>query len=191
MEPQLTQKKRNRLPKKEPPLPDARPAGTRCLHLALPDARQFFTEAENLLVLIEFARTFRAEVSLVELEEPSQVHDLDTLVAMLCAGTPTAPLPNHKLVEVKIKGDLASLQQRGRRERAAEVTSYARSALAERGRCSSAELQAKFPDLAKAVLSNILNRTVQRLRRENFDVVREAAGVYRLVPPAQKPAIAS
>ena len=167
---------------KEPLPPQTIPIGTRALHLALPDGRHYLTSQQHLGVLIEFARTFKAEISVVEMEEETLIYDLDALVAMICAATTTMSLPQHKLIEMKVKNPVNGIEVRSRREQLAEVSGYVNNALIERGICSIHELLDKFREIEKPVLSNVLNRVVQRMRRQHYALVRVSVGVFRVVP---------
>ena len=55
----------------------------KCLMLKTRDNRKYFTHEKNYDYLIEFSRTFGAEVSVVEVEE-AEVLDLEELAPAIC-----------------------------------------------------------------------------------------------------------
>lgn len=56
----------------------------KCLLVKTKDNRKFLTQQKNLPFLTEFAKTFRAEIYLVEMLEGKVISELKTLAANLC-----------------------------------------------------------------------------------------------------------
>ena len=55
----------------------------KCLLLETKDKRKFFTHEKNFLQLIEFSRTFNAEISVVKMEQ-TELLDLKDLAPAIC-----------------------------------------------------------------------------------------------------------
>jgi hypothetical protein len=64
------------------------------------DRRKFFTHEKNFPMLIDFAKTFNAEISVVKLEE-GQILDLAELAPALCDAGYRRPRSSYQLIETK------------------------------------------------------------------------------------------
>ncbi len=72
----------------------------RCLMIRTNDKRKFFTKEENFPQLIEFSKTFKAEISLVKAEN-AQILDLAELAPALCSPV-SSRTPQYELIEIKL-----------------------------------------------------------------------------------------
>lgn len=56
----------------------------KCLLIKTKDNRKFLTHEKNLQSLIEYAKTFKSEIELVEIEKGTKVLELKGLTVALC-----------------------------------------------------------------------------------------------------------
>lgn len=134
---------------------------------------------ENLGCLIEFARTFRAEIAVIELKERSEIHSLESLVKSICSGDKHSVIPEHTIVEIKIKGDI-STKKRNHREQTAEIHKEIRTIFETQGKISLSDLKEKFKEIDKTVLNNCLTRAIQKLQVEGVQIVKIKPGHFEM-----------
>ena len=72
-----------------------------CLMIETADRRKFFTHEKNFPMLIDFAKTFNAEISVVKLEE-GQVLELAELAPALCDAGYRRPRSSYQIIETKM-----------------------------------------------------------------------------------------
>src|SRR5262252_7159655 len=65
------------------------------------DRRKFFTHEKNFPQLIEFSKTFKAEISVVRVDE-ADILDLSALAPAICDANYAAKKTSYELVEVKL-----------------------------------------------------------------------------------------
>lgn len=74
----------------------------KCLMIETKDNRKFFTQEENLPELIEFSKTFGAEISVVKMNDEPEVLDLIDLATAMCSMTKTKVKPEFEILETKV-----------------------------------------------------------------------------------------
>jgi hypothetical protein len=161
--------------KKEPIIIDV---GSKALMITMPDSSCYLTQSENLSCLIEFARTFKAEISVIELKEKCEIHSLDSLIQTICSGDKHHMTPEHTIIEIKIKGDLQSVKKRSHREQTAEIHKVARQIVETQKKISIADLKEKFPNIDKTILNNCLTRAIQKLQVEGVQIIKIKPGIF-------------
>lgn len=161
--------------------PKEKKFATKCLLVKTPDQRCFFTEEKNFPVLIEFGRTFDAEISVVSLNAEVEVLDLDDLAKSIC-GTDPKDHPEYNVVEVKLAAPIKKTLE----TRAAKVTQgktiadYIRQELTAGREMSIAHLEAKFPEVNKPCLSNYFTRTRREMTSQGHRLTRDKQGVWKI-----------
>lgn len=157
---------------------------SKCLLLKTPDNRCFFTEEKHFPLLVEFGRTFDAEISVVKTQEQVEVLELDDLAKSICNQKITEPTP-YDVIEIKLAAGPVkkSLSDRyDKIKKAHELNEVIRAEFLSGKSVSIADLEAKFPDLTKPSLSNHFTRVRRELQTQGYTLVREKVGQYRLIP---------
>lgn len=177
--------------KKETKMPVAVVAGTKCLLIKLTNGHSHLTGTENLGCLIEFARAYKVEILAVALKEDGLCHTLDSLIQVIAAGT-FVPLPNgnmvpeHEVIETKIKGNIELVIEKSKREVIAEIHKAIREIFATTGKVSVDDVAARFPQVNRVTVANCLNRAVQKMQKEGIKIERAAPGAYVTPAPVEE-----
>lgn len=146
--------------------------------------KQFFTYMKNLNLLIEFAKTFKAKISVVEVETEN-VSSFEEIAAKFCDQNPTVPV-SFTLVEVvypKNKENESSKTRAKMLEDAKLIRSFIKDELMGSGTVSMKELKTKFKSLSvtDACLSNHMTNVRNELAKNNIKVNKAARGVWSKV----------
>ena len=151
----------------------------KCLLIQTKDKRKFFTHEKNLVQLIEFSKTFGAEISMVKLEE-GPVLELKELAPAICDPTYKKIKSQYSIIETKINTDVKS------RENiltiASKVKKYISEQFKSRNTVSLKELKKKFQkeNLTNAALCNHIRRVKQDFEKEGIKFIKIGAGEYRI-----------
>lgn len=164
-------------PKKEKP----KKLATKCLLLKTPDNRCFFTEEKHFPCLIEFGRTFDADISVVKTKEQVEVLDLTDLAKAICNPEATNP-PEYEVVETKMAAPQKKSNQSrvARAERGREVLAFASARVLSGAEISVTDLVSKFPDVAKTRLVQHFTRARRDLAAKGHTLKRTKPGTYQL-----------
>ena len=152
----------------------------KCLLIQTKDKRKFFTHEKNYVQLIEFSKTFNAEVSIVKLEQ-GVVLELEQLAPAICDPSYKKSNAQYKLIETKL-----ATEGRTRPEIlkiASKVKKYVSDEFHKRNSVSLKELKKRFKKhkLTDAALCNHVRRVKQELEKEGFQFEKIGAGTYRVV----------
>lgn len=148
-----------------------------CLLLKTPDNRMFFTHENNLPLIIEFGRTFGAEISLVKAKE-APVLELEELARLICAPTESKEGTEYTVLEVKLSPDEKIVANKN--EDALKAGEYAKTELLQGRKITLKDLASKFPE-AKPKMSELLGKVRRELSKDGYRIVKEAPGQYRLL----------
>ncbi len=85
---------------------------TQCLMIKTQDRREFFTHEKNLIQLVEFSKTFGAEISVVKVDDSAaSILDLRDLVPQFCDQTCKPEKTAYEVLEIKLQGVKCKRQQ--------------------------------------------------------------------------------
>ena len=149
------------------------------------DNRHFFTYQKNFPQLIEFSKTFGAEISVVKVKE-AEVLYLDELAPAFCDAS-YCHKPDYDLIEVKIAefkkiGPKAPKSKRTRTlEVAAQVRSHVLQEFLSGNVVSLHRVLKKFKTLNLSTVCNHIRTVKQQLDGEGYEIKKIGAGKYQCV----------
>lgn len=157
---------------------------SRCLLIKAKDGKQFLTPEKNLPSLIEFAKTFGAEIHLVQPTQGQSLLDLKALTAALCDPQYNIE-PSYKNVE-----KILPKSKKNRKDMLADadvIRNYIKSRLATGEAIGLKDLKVKYEseDLTDACLCNHLSVVRKQLIKEGHELKKVAAGTYCLIIPQE------
>ena len=152
----------------------------KCLLIETKDKRKFFTHEKNFVQLIEFSKTFNAEVSVVKLQQGA-VLELEDLAPAICDPAYKKPKVQYELIETKLTT--------GGRSRpnilriAGKVKKYVLNQFKMRHTVSLKELKKRFSQykMTDAALCNHVRRVKQELQEQGFKFTKVSAGQYKVI----------
>jgi hypothetical protein len=149
-----------------------------CLLIETKDKRKFLTHEKNFIQLIEFSKTFNAEISIVKLEEGS-VLELEELAPAICD-------PSYKKNKIKYEVIETKMSKEGKSRPeilkiADKVKFYIQNQFQNGKTVSLKELKTKFKKhkLSDATLCNHVRRVKQDLENKGFIFAKIGAGTYK------------
>lgn len=155
---------------------------SKCLLLKTPDDRHFFTEEKNYSLLLEFGRTFDAEISIVKTKDQVEVLDMDDLVKSICT-LQKDEHPEYDVVEIKLAAPAKSAAGRQEKlKKTHEVNDFIRAEFLAGKIVSLSGLEEKYTDWSKSALSAHLTRTKRELQAQGHFITRDKQGQYRISP---------
>jgi hypothetical protein len=152
----------------------------KCLLIETKDKRKFFTHKKNFIQLIEFSKTFDAEMSIVKIEKGT-VLELEELAPAFCN-------PNYKKTNInyeKIKDKY--IQEKKTRSEivkiAEKIQNHIRNQFKRKDSVSLKKLRIKFKEyeLSDAALCNHIRRTKADLENEGMKFIKISAGEYKAI----------
>lgn len=151
------------------------------------DKRKYYTDFQNLPMLVEFVKTFGADLSLVESNEVETM-DLEKLVPALCDDSYRTPRINravrvlHKLYPVRQE---ESYTRKEILQNARKIREHIKLALEKGDIVRIAEVKEKFRslELTDSCLSNHMSVICKEMSKEGKRVIRMKMGVYRIEKP--------
>lgn len=152
----------------------------KCLLIQTKDKRKFFTHEKNYVQLIEFSKTFNAEVSIVKLEQGT-ILELEQLAPAICDPAYKKPNAQYEVIETKMatenrtRADILKI--------ACKVKKYVSEQFSNRNSVSLKELKRKFKKhkLTDAALCNHVRRVKQEFEKDGFKFEKIGAGTYKVV----------
>lgn len=148
-----------------------------CLMLKTIDQRCFFTRKNYFPQLIEFAKTCKAEISVVK-GENIKVLELPELVKSICNHSNLLNESQYEIIEVKLLE--SSRSRKELLQQANIISSQIEQAFLDRKVVSLKDLETEFPKISKSALSNHITRVRNRLSKNGLSVTRVKAGQYIL-----------
>lgn len=144
------------------------------------DKRQFLTFQKNLPFLIEFAKTFGAELHYVSPEKEQEVLELKLLTTAICDSEYKSEVQCKKLEKVypKTKKDRSKILSD-----ACKIRAFVTKKLLEGKPVSLKDLKTKYKDLnlTDACLCNHLAAARKSLVQDGYSFKKTGAGSYCLV----------
>lgn len=151
----------------------------KCLLIETKDKRKFFTHEKNFVQLIEFSKTFNAEISVVKMDK-GPLLDLEELAPAICDAGYKKPQINYEVIETK-------LGKTGRArpnilKTANKVNKYIVDRFTNRASVSLKDLKKRFKqfELSDAALCNHIRRAKKQLESQGLTFVKTGAGTYRV-----------
>lgn len=152
----------------------------KCLLIQTKDKRKFFTHEKNYFQLIEFSKTFNAEVSIVKLEQGT-VLELEQLAPAICDPAYKKVNAQYEVIETKMategrtRADILKI--------ACKVKKYVSEQFRNRNCVSLKKLKKKYKKhkLTDAALCNHVRRVKQELEKEGFKFLKIGAGQYKVI----------
>lgn len=150
----------------------------KCLLIETKDKRKFFTHEKNFGQLIEFSKTFNAEISVVKVEK-GQLLDLEELAPAICDASYKKPTAAYQIIETKLS---KSGRARPNILKTAEmINKYIIEQFTSRNSVSLKDLKKKFKKygLSDPALCNHIRRAKKELEKNGLQFVKIGAGTYK------------
>jgi hypothetical protein len=143
----------------------------KCLLVKTKDKRNFFTDEKHLPRLIEFSKTFGAEISVVQAEE-AEVLNLVQLGTAIC-NTSYAPVikPNYEIIETKVKSKKNTSQ---------EIRKFINKTLLSGNVVSSKEIIKKF-GASPSCVSIQIKAIKQKLEKDGLQIKNISRGKFQKI----------
>ena len=147
----------------------------KCLLIKTSNNRKFLTHENNLNSLIEFAKTFNAEIHLVECENKKDVMDLKSLISSICEAE-EIKTPNYKIIkrifpEIKDLDLVASPKN---------IRLFISEKLLSAENVSFTDLTEKFKDVKDSCLNGNMCAVKKDLKNQGYELMKISAGCYSL-----------
>lgn len=149
-----------------------------CLLIETPDKRKFFTHEKNYSELIEFSKTFKASISLVNVDH-NEVLCLEELAPMICDQTKSQAF-NYVILEHKMQN------QKNRKssiENANNIRNYIKNELSYGNTVSLKDLKDKYSHygLSDSCLCNHFKFVRESMEKNGIKLEKTGGGKYRIV----------
>lgn len=145
-----------------------------CLMIETKDHKKFFTHEKNFPQLIEFSKTFNAEISKVQIPSEAEVLELEELAPAVCE-------KKSQKMEYTV---LETIQHRSKRKgilsRAKKIQKHIQQTLLSGKIVSLKELNKKYKGLTSACLCNHFKLTRESLRVQGYGFIKVGGGKYRI-----------
>ncbi len=152
----------------------------KCLLIKAKGGKKFLTHEKNLPSLIEFAKTFKSELFLVQIKDDQKVLELKGLTAAFCDPTYNSnpQFENIERIFPRSKRDRKNILNE-----AENIRKFVTDKLLEGNPVSLKQLKEKYKDqkLTDACLCNHLSMARLSLSKEGCSFEKIAAGTYCLV----------
>lgn len=151
-----------------------------CLMIEIKNGQRFFTHEKNYPQLIEFSRTFDAEISVVKLTG-GQVLELAELAPAICDPLYRSPTVSFEMIETKLT--VEKKNRAGILKTADAIREFIEIGLMAGETISLKELRSEFAkyNLTTACFCNHMRKTLEALQKRGFRVKKVGGGKYRLV----------
>jgi len=151
----------------------------KCLLIELKDKRKFFTHKENMVQLVEFCKSFHANMKIVNMTQ-GELLDLDKLVPAICNPTVKISAIQYEILENKI---LAVKDRKQTLILAKIVQKYITNRFLERKTVSLKDLREKYQEdgIGSAALCNHLRKVKTTLENQGFQFIKLSAGNYKVI----------
>lgn len=143
----------------------------KCLLIETKDKRQFFTHEKNLVQLIEFSKTFDAQMSIVKLEKGT-VLELEELVPAICNSEYKDQKTEYEILENKSNNKISNSQK---------IKIFIEDEFKNNRKCSLNELRNKFSDEPSNNLSIYMNNVKTKLKKNGFNFKKINVGQYEMI----------
>lgn len=153
----------------------------KCLLIETRDRRKFFTHEKNFGPLIEFCKSFKANIMLVNMTG-GELLTLEELAPAICS-----PQPKNSKVQYEILGTMLTARQNTRNKILAhseKIQNHITKTFLAGEVVDLKRLKNKFKTfgLSDAALCNHMKKSRDRLVADGHKVEKVGAGKYRIVP---------
>lgn len=149
----------------------------KCLLIETKDKRKFLTHEKNFVQLIEFSKTFNAEMSIVKIAQgEKELLNLEELALAICDQNYQKLQIEYELIETKLGVDKPNVQKV-----ATKVNKYITDQFTKRMTVSLGDLKKKFKqhNLTDAALCNHVRRAKKQLETKGLSFVKISPGIYK------------
>ena len=152
-----------------------------CLMIRTKDRRRFFTHEKNYVQLIEFSKTFKAEISVVRVQQ-AEILELADLAPAICNANYPTKKADYELIEVKIPVLPHNTRPKILRT-AARIKQFVLGKFLDGQPVSLKELKRKFKryKLSTPALCNHIARVREELKQKGLRVIKVGAGAYQVL----------
>jgi hypothetical protein len=151
----------------------------KCLMIKTKDRRKFFTHEKNFRPLVEFSKVFKAEVSVVKVQEAEVLALCDLAPALCDPSYSPGPHPQYQVIKVKIP------QSRRLRQdilkNANRIRQQIRKKFIAGKELSLKQLCRDFTGLTSACLCNHMRMVREELEKEGYQFKKTGGGKYQKV----------
>lgn len=153
---------------------------TRCLLIETKDHRKFLTHEENLPKLIEFGKTFGAELSVIKTEEVPEILDLRHLAPALCDSDYSVEIPEYQIIKVMIERN--NRPRKRLIKQASVIRDWIREELLAGRALQLAAIAKRYKkyDLSIQAYANHYSTVRGELVAEGYKVEKIGHGIYKL-----------
>ena len=154
-----------------------------CLMIELNNNRKLFTQKGNYPQLIEFSKTFGAEISVVKVKEETDILDLQELPKAICSEDEPQKLPKVEIVEKRLQTDSKTEDRKTTLKRAERIRNYIQKKFLQGKtvKLSNLEKQYRQYELSSSTFSNHLREVRRTLLSDGHKIEKLRSGEYRLV----------
>lgn len=153
-----------------------------CLMIELTDRRRLFTRKSNYPQLIEFSKTFGAEVSVVKVKEETEVLDLQEIPKAICSEDTPQHTPKVEVLETRLSkrklDDRKTMLKRAERIRNHIQKRFLQGKTVK---LKNVKRQYHQYDLTSSTFSKHLCEVRKELSEKGHVIEKLKAGEYRLV----------
>lgn len=148
----------------------------KCLLIETKDKRKFFTYEKNFPQLIEFSKTFNAQMSIVQLDK-GLILELEELAPAICNPEYQKSYSEYEVIEKKTK---ATNKRPNILNIAKSVSSFVFNEFQTKKSISLKTLKIKFKqyNLSDSALCNHIRRVKKQMESQGFKFIKIGAGEY-------------
>jgi len=157
----------------------------KCIMIQTKDNKKLFTHEDNYPDLIEFSKTFGAEISIVKVEK-ADILELEELAPILCTHGDVSEEPSYKLIQKKITKAGRPKKLTGRAkilDQASRVRSFVEVEFLTGNVVSLNRIVRKFKNfgLSIAAICNHISAVRKDLQKKGYKIEKLERGKYQLV----------
>src|SRR5581483_7360007 len=159
--------------------PKIEPTKAQCLRLKTPDEKVFFTQENNFPQLVEFAKTYDVEISVVNPSEPVIIQELEDLATAICEQLNYKDPPNCEIIEIKIPSTSNTiLVSKQKVEKTKEIYDQIKQEFLSGEVVTLQGLFTKFgcQGLTKATICNYVRKIQRELTTEGYSFTKPGRG---------------
>ena len=152
----------------------------KCLLIETSDKRKFFTHQKNFGPLIEFSKSFKANIMLVDMTG-GELLDLEELAPAICSTS-----TKNQKIEYQVLANMLTSSKNTRKNllsQSDKIQKFIIKTFKQGGVVDFKQLKKKFRNLAlsDAALCNHVKKSRDRLAAEGYKFEKVGAGKYRII----------
>jgi hypothetical protein len=150
-----------------------------CILVKTKDKRRFLTYKKNAPLLIEFSKTFGAEISIVQIQNSEKVLKLEELVPAICDGNYNYPPKKYQMIEKILPKNGKS--RKDMLENSKKIRNYIQRELIKGKEVSLKSVRNKFKDLeiTSACLCNHIKKVIKDMNK-NGNRIQKTGLFYKI-----------